>query len=84
MITKIPSRRIVVSENGQIQIREEVIIAEDGIELVRVHPHSRTLDPGDHTETDNLIVGIINVVWTPEVIAEFKRKKEEAASELKV
>lgn len=76
MITKrIQFGMISILLDGQIQLREDTIIEENGKELSRTY-HRRVLSPGDDTskETDGRIQVIAGLLWTPEVIKAFKNK----------
>ena len=65
----------MILEDGQIQLREDTIYEEEGIELFRKH-HRRVLSPGDIvTSETRRIQDICGVIWTQEVIDEFKRKQ---------
>jgi len=68
--------KIEILEDGQIQLREDTIIERDGIELIRIY-HRRALEPGMDTsnETDKRLKAIIGVIWTPEMIEEYKKNK---------
>lgn len=78
MITKkLVTGAITVLEDGQLQLREDTIILDDDKEITRLF-HRRVLEPGnDVSNEDKKIKAISQIVWTPEVIDEFKRKKSE-------
>lgn len=77
MITKrLQFGKIEILPDGQIQLREDSIYEEDGKFITSTY-HRRVLEPSDtHTETDPRLVEVIKVVWTKEVIDEFKKAKE--------
>lgn len=61
--------KIEILEDGQIQLREDTIIEEDGVELNRRY-HRRVLEPGqDVSGETSRLRQVAGVVWTPEVIA---------------
>jgi hypothetical protein len=62
--------RIEILEFGHIQIQEQTILEEDGVELSRLN-HRRVLTPGRNDpdrETDKRLREVLRVVWTPEVV----------------
>jgi len=64
--------QITVTENGGVLYREATRIMEDGNELSKTY-HRSSLAPGqDLTGVPANVVAICNVVWTPEVIAEYQ------------
>lgn len=70
--------RIEVMEDGQLQIREAVIIKEDDVEVSRTF-HRYVLDPGkgeDITDKDARVQAIAGIIWTNDVVS-----KREAALE---
>jgi hypothetical protein len=75
MITKsIVIGLLSILESGQLQLREDTVIDEDGIELSRTY-HRKVLEPGDDVSTEPpLVQAIAAIVWTTEVIE--KRKAE--------
>jgi len=77
MITERPALGVItILEDGQIQLREDIVIERDGVEINRLH-HRRVLEPSStHTETEPRLVRIIGAVWTTEVITEFRRRRQ--------
>ena len=70
---------IEILETNVIQIREATIIERDGVEISRTF-HRSTATPGD--DTNNLsgkVKDIAEVLWTPEVINEYKEKYLDSA-----
>lgn len=68
---------ITILEDGQIQLREDTIILDNDIEIMRLY-HRRVLEPDVvNNEIDSRLKEITTVVWTKEVIENYKRKKEE-------
>ena len=64
--------RIEIFENGQIQLRQDRVILEDDVELLRTY-FRQVLNPGDDIAAYPARVrAIAAVVWTPAVIAAFK------------
>lgn len=77
MITKRLSQVLTILEDGQIQLREDTIFEEDGIELFRQH-HRRVLEPGQDVSAESKrIKDVSSVIWTQEVIDARKRFLEE-------
>ena len=83
MITKeIVTGMVSILEGGTIQVREDTVIIEDGIELSRTF-HREVLEPGDNLSgKDERIKKIASVIWTNEVIE--KRQIELAQIRLKM
>tara|TARA_R110000803_G_scaffold4054_9_gene13937 strand:- start:7733 stop:7993 length:261 start_codon:yes stop_codon:yes gene_type:complete len=61
--------QMTVLVDGQIQIQEKTSILEDGVELTSTF-HRSVLDParGLGDVTNQRIVDLVNLTWTPEVI----------------
>lgn len=75
---KIVIGKIDILEDGQLMIREDTVYLEDGKEDFRKF-HRYVLSPGDDVkDKDKKIQDVSTVIWTPEVIAEFKRKQGES------
>jgi len=71
---------ITVTENGIIQYREATRISENGTVLAESF-HRTSLQPGDDlTGHPKRVVAIAGVVWTPEVVAEYKAQMAAAIS----
>lgn len=69
---KVVIDKIEVLENGFIQVREATVIEKDGVELTRSFGR-QTLSPGqDLTGQSPKVVAIANVVWTDEVVAQYR------------
>ena len=80
---KIVVGKIEVLEDGQIQLRTDTVILEGDVEISRLY-HRGVLEPGDSvTNQDQRVQSVCQVVWTPEVIAEYKRRKDAQARELR-
>ena len=76
MITKRTVAIPTVLEDGQIQLREDTVFEEDGVEVIRTH-RRRVLEPGDNVTTESPRVrDICNIVWTPAIIADFEQRRE--------
>ncbi len=70
--------KLEILEDGQFQVREDTVIERDGVEVARLF-HRRVLAP---TEQSNVpldehpqIRAVSAIVWTPEVIAEYRRRR---------
>ena len=62
-----------ILEDGQIQLREDTVFEENGVELFRQH-HRRVIEPGEDIRNQpQRVQAICAVVWTSDVIAERKR-----------
>ena len=79
MITSRLVHTPTILEDGQIQLREEVVYEEDSVELFRKF-HRRVLEPGveDVASLPARLRAICEAIWTPDVITEYQRKKAEA------
>lgn len=70
--------KLDILEDGQLQLREDTIIEDDGVEIARLY-HRRVLEPTEPVnlpvDAQPLVRGIAPVVWTPAVIAEYRRKQ---------
>jgi len=63
---------IEVLENNTIQIRNANIIEKDGVEIAKTY-HRHVLSPGDDIlNEDSKVQAIANVIWTEEVINNYK------------
>jgi len=63
---------ISILESAQLQVREDTVISEDGIELSRTY-HRYVANPGDDVSMRPQIVkDVATLLWTPEVIAAWK------------
>lgn len=76
MITK---RRIIghrdILEDGQIQLRFDTIIEEDGVELSRTY-HRQVLEPGQNvSQLPQRVQQTCATEWTPQVIADYLAAK---------
>lgn len=79
MLTKqISIDQITITENGIVLYRECTKILEDGIQLTSSY-HRSSLIPGQDISTvPEKVKKICDVVWTPQIIEEYKKslKKE--------
>ena len=70
--------RIEVVNNAIIQVRECTTIERDGVEIAKSY-HRSSFTPGaDVSAMPQAVQDIANLVWTPEVIAEYKARIAEA------
>lgn len=77
MITKRQEyAKIEILVDGQIQLRLDTVIEEDGIEISRTY-HRSVLAPGDDISkvTDARIAVITPILWTQAVIDSYKQKQ---------
>lgn len=73
--------QITVTENGIVLYREATRIIEDGAIVAQTY-HRSSLQPGDDlTGKPAKVVAICDVVWTPEVIEEFKQQQDKLKME---
>jgi len=65
---QIVTGKIEILPDGQIQVRTDTVILEDGVELSRTY-HRSVLSPGDDTsQHDERVQTISQMIWTPQVI----------------
>jgi hypothetical protein len=82
MLTKIIETGMVsILSDGQIQVREDTVVDEDGVEISRTY-HRTVLEPSISTEaiTNPRVKAIAQAVWTPAVIAAFADARARATS----
>lgn len=71
--TEIGSRNVLA--DGQIQVRIDTVIEEDGIEISRTY-HRKILAPGDDvTKEDAAVKLVADAAWTQAVIDAYKAKQ---------
>jgi hypothetical protein len=65
--------KIEILPDGQMQIREDTVIAEDGVELARTY-RRYVLEPGAAlpANTDARVQTVTSVVWTPDVVKAYR------------
>ena len=69
--------QITVTENGTILVREATRIIKDGQQIAQTF-HRWSFTPGsDVSAMPQSVQDIANLVWTPEVIAEYRAKMAE-------
>lgn len=74
--------RIEVLTDGQIQLREDKVFEDNGVEVARTY-RRRVLEPSaTHNETDPRLVSIIAAVWTAEIIDAYKQEKQRRLDEI--
>ena len=74
MLKKQISYDLNITELGHIQVRRITRIMEDGVEISKTY-HRHVLSPGDDLSgQDERVIAVSEVVWTPEVIKEYKKK----------
>lgn len=68
--------KIEILEDGQIQLREDIVIERDGVEIFRLY-HRRVLEPGESLPVDvnPRLRSVTDVIWTLEVVDAFRTKK---------
>ena len=65
--------KIEIINSMHIQVREANIIEKDGIVIAKMF-HRYALEPGDDvSEEDEKIKGIAALLWTPQIIEEYKK-----------
>jgi len=74
-----------ILEDGQLQVREDTIIERDGVEISRLY-HRRVLaplaPPTEDTHPDARVRAVAALIWTPEVIAAYRRRMAAIEAEL--
>lgn len=74
--------QISIDEFGNISIRTDTIIEEDGLELSRSF-HREALMPGaDVSAKGELVAAVVGLVWTPEVTAAAAERKQAALARM--
>jgi hypothetical protein len=67
---------ITILPDRSIQVRKDMVISEDGVELSRTYSRY-VLAPGDDiSRRDDLIKDLAVLLWTPEVLAAAKARKD--------
>lgn len=67
--TEIGSREVL--SDGQVQVRTDTIIEDDGVEISRTY-HRHVLAPGDDlTGEDASVILVADAAWTADVIAAY-------------
>lgn len=62
---------ITILSDGQVNLREDTVIEEDGVELSRSY-HRRVLNPSLVIDTpDPRLAAILQAIWTPDVVVAF-------------
>lgn len=68
---------ITIMEDGRMQVREDTVVYEDGMEISRTYKRY-ILNPGDNIDgKSSKITSIANLLWTQEVIDAWKIVEEE-------
>ncbi len=71
--------QISIDEHGNISVRTDTIIEEDGVELSRSF-HREALMPGaDVSAKGALVAAIAEAAWTPEITAQAEARKMDVA-----
>jgi len=68
--------QITVTEIGIVLYREATRIMEDGEQLSQTYHRTSLAPEADLTGVPANVVTICNVVWTPEIIANYKAQQE--------
>jgi hypothetical protein len=73
--------KIEILSDGQIQVRRDTVIEEDGVELSRRYARF-VLEPSSDTSgiPDNRVQRVGQVVWTPAVVAAYAAAKSARVS----
>ena len=73
---------ITILEDGQLQIRRSRRILDNGVQIAEQY-HRHVLAPGDALAAEDARVqAVARVLWTPEVVTEYRRKRAEAEARL--
>ena len=79
-ITKRTVQKITIETNGALQVKDFLIVEEDGVELSRSLPHSKVIDVEDDvTNESDKIKKLVTSLWTKEV-RDSRRAEKEAQS----
>ena len=79
--TEFGSRNVLA--DGQIQVRVDTVIEEDGKEVARTY-HRRVLAPGDDVSAQPAdITRLTTIEWTPAVIAAFQAARLAAEARIR-
>ena len=78
------SYQIEVLEDGQIQVRKATRVYKDGVEISKTyHRHVLAPDTTDLSNEVQKVQDIAEVVWTPDIIKEYKDKQEKQMEGIK-
>ena len=73
---KVVIDQIEITRDGHVQVRRADLFIEDGIEVAKNY-HRHVLSPGDDTTNeDERVKKVAEAVWMPEVVADYKAKKD--------
>lgn len=76
--------KIEILPDGQIQVREDTVIEEDGKELIRTY-HRRVLEPTlTPAEPDARLSAVLPVLWTEKVVTDYEEAKRKRAAEFPI
>jgi len=75
LIKRIEYGMISILQDGQVQVREDTVVEEDGVEISRTYTRT-VLEPTvtPHV-TDPRLLAILRAAWTPEVIEAYAAAK---------
>jgi hypothetical protein len=77
LIKQVVVGMLSILEAGQIQVREDSVVYEDGMEISRTY-HRTLINPEDDiSKQSKLVQDIAALVWTPETIEKYKKQQEE-------
>ena len=67
---------ITVQEDGQVAVRRDTVILDNGVEVSRAY-HRHVLAPGDKTSAEDARVkAVARAVWDAKTIADFEAKRQ--------
>jgi hypothetical protein len=70
--------QVEIRPNGLIQVRAELVIERDGVEIARTY-HRHVVEPGqDVSQQPPMVQTIAPVIWTDQVVEDYRRKKQES------
>lgn len=82
LIEKTEFQSITILADGQIQVRRDRVVM-DGEEEIARKPHRWVLEPGqDITTLPTRVQRIANAAWPPEVVEEYRAKKDARDAEV--
>lgn len=75
MLTEIEEIQILILDDGQLEVRKQTVILQDGNEVARSSFHRHVVAPGDDLDVEEERVKAIGLAdHTPERIAAYREK----------
>jgi len=67
---------VTINEDMILQVREDTVIFEDGVEISRVYNRYVAFPGVDVSSRSSIVQRLANLLWTPEVVEAWKIKDE--------